>query len=110
MPTRCPKAAPCWRAGPVANALQVVDRAYEGDETRRLVEEIGMTPVVPPKANLKVKWYNDRETYKFRNEIERLLRRFKGCRHLFKRFDKFDATSLGFLNLAAVVEMIHDLA
>ena len=64
MPTRCPTAAPCWRAGPVANALRVVDRAYKGDETRRLVEEIGMTPVVPPKANLKVKWDNDLETYK----------------------------------------------
>ena len=42
-----------------------MDRAYEGDETRRLVEEMGMTPVVPPKANRNA----ERETCKLRNEI-----------------------------------------
>ena len=30
-----------------------MDRACEGDKTRRLVEDMGMTPVVPPKANRK---------------------------------------------------------
>ena len=65
---------------------------------------------MPPKANRKIKWNYDRETYKLRNETERLFRRFKGCRCLFTRFDKLDATYLGFLNLAAVVEMMHDLA
>ena len=52
----------------------------------------------------------DRETCKFRNEIERLFWRFKGCRRLFTRFDKLGATYRGFLNLAAVFEMTHDLA
>ena len=37
-----------------ANAQLAMDCAYKGDEIRRLVEEMGMTPVVPPKANLKV--------------------------------------------------------
>ena len=58
----------------------------------------------------KVKWDYDRELYKLRNEIERLFRRFKGCRRIFTRFDKLDATYLGFVSLAAVVEMMHDLA
>ena len=53
-----------------------MDRARGGDETRRLVEEMGMTPVAPPKANRKA----ERETCKLRNEVERLFRRFKGCR------------------------------
>ena len=95
---------------PVAGAPLVMDRAYEGDETRRLVRDLGMTPVVPPKANRKVERNCDRETCKFRNEIERLFRRFKGCRRLFTRFDKLDATFLGFVSLAAAVEMTHDLA
>ena len=69
-----------------------------------------MTPVVPPKANRKAERDYDRETYKLRNEIERLFRRFKGCRRLFTRFDKLDATFLGFVSLAAVFEMTHDLA
>ena len=94
----------------VAGAPLVMDRACEGDETRQLVRDLGMTPVVPPKANRKAEWEYDRKTYKLRNEIERLFRRFKGCRCLFTRFDKLDATYRDFLNLAAVFEMTHDLA
>ena len=69
-----------------------------------------MMPVAPPEANRKVERDCDRKTCKLRNEIERLFRRFKGCRRLFTRFDKLDATSPGFLNLAVVVEMMYDLA
>ena len=29
----------------------LMDRAYEGDETRQLVLDLGMIPVVPPKSN-----------------------------------------------------------
>ncbi len=83
--------------------------AHDAPEGRALLKSWD-NPVVPPKANRKVKWNYDRETYKLRNEIERLFRRFKGCRRLFTRFDKLDATYRGFLNLAAVVEMIYDLA
>ena len=104
------RALPESWADPVADAPLAMDRACEGDATRRLVRDLGMTPVVPPKANRKVKWNYDRETYKLRNETERLFRRFKGCRRLFTRFDKLDATYLGFVSLAAVVEMMHDLA
>ena len=95
---------------PVANEPLAMDRAYEGDETRQFVLDFGMTPVVPPKAYRKAEWEHDRETCKFRNEIERPFRRFKGCRRLFTRFDKLDATFLGFVSLVAAVEMMHDLA
>ena len=95
---------------PVANAPLAMDRAYEGDETRGLVKALGMTPVVPPKANRKVKWDYDKDLYKLRNEVERLFRRLKGYRRLYTRFDKLDAMFLGFLNFALVVEMLYDLA
>ena len=81
-----------------------MDRACEGDETRRLVEDLGMTPVVPPKANRKA------DLYKLRNEVERLFRRLKVCRRICTRFGKLDAMFPGFLNFALVVEMICDLA
>jgi len=32
----------------------LMDRAYEGDETRALVVELGYIPVVPPKSNRKI--------------------------------------------------------
>ena len=37
----------------------IMNRAYEGDETRQLVLDPGMTPVAPPKANRLVKWEYD---------------------------------------------------
>ena len=87
-----------------------MDRSYEGDKTRSLAENLGMTPVVPSKANRKVKWDCDRELYKLRNEVERLFRRLKGYRRICTRFDKLDVMFLSFLNFAVVVEMIYDLA
>ena len=104
--------APCWRAGPTRSGTRLWrwTAPTKGDETRQLVHDLGMTPVVPPKANRKAERDYDRETCKQRNEIEHLFRRFKGCRRLFTRFDKLDATFMGFVSLAAVVEMMHDLA
>ncbi len=103
------RALPESWADPGAGAPLAMDRACEGDKTRRLVRDLGMTPVVQPKANRKAEWNYDRETCELRNEIEQLFRRFKGCRRIFTRFNKLDATYRGFLNLAAVVEMMHDL-
>ena len=103
------RALPESRADPVTDAPPAMNRACEGDETRRLIRDLRMTLVVPPKANRKAEWEYDRETCKFRNEIERLFRRFKGCRRLFTRFEKLDATYPGFVSLAAV-EMMHNLA
>ena len=83
-----------------------MDRAYEGDETLELARELGMTPVVPPKSNRRVKWDFDRETYKRRNEVERLFRRIKGCRRIFTRFEKLDAMYAAFLCFALIIEII----
>ena len=69
-----------------------------------------MTPVVPPKANRKVKWDYDKDLYKLRNEVERLFRRLNGYRRIYTRFEKFDVMFPGFLNFALVVEMLYDLA
>ena len=34
----------------------LMDRAYEGDQTRQLVLDLGMIPVVPPKSNRVHPW------------------------------------------------------
>ena len=34
----------------------IMDRAYEGDETRQLARELGYLPVVPPNPNRLVPW------------------------------------------------------
>ena len=43
-----------------------MDKAYEGDDTRQLVD-LGMIPVVPPKVNRITPWEYDKEMYKKRN-------------------------------------------
>ena len=85
----------------------VMDRAYEGDETRQLVLQLGMVPVVPPKSNRLDPWEYDRALYRKRNEIERLFRRLKGFRRIFSRFEKLDVLFLAFLNFALIVEVLR---
>ena len=82
----------------------LMDRAYEGDETRQLVLNLGMIPVVPPKSNRITPWEYDRALYKKRNEVERLFRRLKGFRRIFSRFEKLDVVFLAFLHFALIVE------
>lgn len=81
----------------------LMDRAYEGDETRQLVLDLGFEPVVPPKTNRKEPWDYDRDLYKRRNEVERLFRRLKGFRRIFSRFEKLDIMFRAFLNFALIV-------
>ena len=94
--------------GPMPEGLPLLmDRAYEGNETRQLVLDLGMIPVVPPRSNRLHPWDYDRAVYKKRNEIERLFRRLKGFRRIFSRFEKLDVLFLGFLSFALIVEALR---
>ena len=82
----------------------IMERAYEGNETRQLALELNFIPVVPPKSSRVDPWQYDRAMYKRRNEIERLFRRLKGFRRIFSRFDKLDVIFVGFLLFALIVD------
>ena len=84
-----------------------MDRAYEGNETRALAVELGFVPVVPPHPNRVEPWEYDRETYRRRNEVERLFRRLKGYRRVFTRYDKLDVLFLAFVQLALIFDALH---
>lgn len=84
----------------------IMDKAYEGDETRQLVLELEMTPVVPPKSNRLTPWEYDREMYKKRNEVERLFRRLKGFRRIFSRFEKLDVVFMFFIHFALIADAL----
>jgi transposase len=107
--------APAGRAllaelGPMLENLHLVMVwAYEDWETRQLVLDLGMIPVVPPKSNRIEPWEYDRALYKKRNEIERLFRRLKGFRRIFSRFEKLDVLFLAFLYFALIVEALRVL-
>jgi transposase len=84
----------------------VMDRAYEGDETRQLVLQLGFEPVVPPHPNRLNPWAYDRRLYRRRNEVERLFRRLKGFRRIFSRFENLDLMFTAFIHFALIVDML----
>jgi transposase len=91
---------------PSGITAMIMDRAYEGDETRQLVLRLEMTPVVPPKITRLNPWEYDRELYKKRNEVERLFRRLKGFRRIFSRFDKLDQMFTAFIHVALIFDAL----
>ena len=85
----------------------VMDRAYEGNETRQLAFDLGLVPLVPPLSTRVDPWTYNKAWYRRRNEIERLFRRLKGFRRIFSRFNKLDTMFLAFLCFALVVEALR---
>ena len=89
-----------------AELALVMDRAYQGDETRQLALDLGFTPVVPPIKTRTDPWEYDREMYKRRNEVERLFRRLKGYRRIFSRFEKLDVMFIGFIHFVLMFDAL----
>ena len=95
------------RLGPVNQPVYLLmDRAYEGDDTRALAAELGYIPVVPPKSNRKNPWDYDKQLYRQRNQVERLFRRLKRYRRIFTRYDKLDVVFLSFVYFALIVDAL----
>ena len=93
--------------GPTDHSVYLLmDRAYEGDETRALAMGLGYIPVVPPKSNRKNPWDYDKQLYKQRNQVERLFRRLKRFCRIFTRYDKLDVIFLAFVYFALIVDVL----
>ena len=90
----------------VDDVALLMDRAYEGDDTRTKAMEKGFIPVVPPKKNRRDPWEYDKELYKRRNEIERLFLRLKRFRKVFTRYDKLDDLYMGVILFALIIDAI----
>jgi len=94
--------------GPPSRRLHLImDRAYEGDETRQLALDLGFVPVVPPKSTRITAWHYSKAIYKRRNEIERLFRRLKGFRRIFSRFEKLDVMFTAFIHFALIADALR---
>ena len=98
-----------WKRRPATLRAIIMDRAYEGDETRQLIFDLELEPVVPPKVNRLNPWEYDRELYKRRNEVERLFRRLKGFRRIFSRFEKLDVMFTAFIHIALIFDALFYL-
>ncbi|MGL4190158.1 MAG: IS5 family transposase [Sphaerotilus sulfidivorans] len=87
--------------------LLLMDSAYEGDATRELAEQLGFVAVVPPNPQRKQPWTLDKQSYRRRNEVERLFRRLKAWRRVFTRYDKLDVMFAAFITVALVAEALR---
>ena len=81
----------------------VMDKAYEGDNTRETARSNGHEPIVPPKSNRNDPWEYDKELYKRRNVVERLFRRIQEFRRIFTRYDKLDEMFPAYIYFAFAV-------
>lgn len=80
-------------------AIVLGDKAYEGDAIRRLIEEQGAVPNIPPKANRRF----SKVLYRGRNAIERMFCRLKDWRRIATRYDKLATNFMAAICLAAAV-------
>ncbi len=83
-----------------------MDHAYEDNETRALALKRGLSPVVPPKKNIKMPLEYDSEPYKRRNEVERFFLRLRRFRKVFTRYDKLDVIYFSVVTLALIFDAL----
>ena len=81
------------------------DKGYRADWIDDYLLELGITPVIPSKTNedrdaRPVEF--DKEAYRDRNIVERLIGWLKECRRIFSRFEKTAKNFAGMIRMAFI--------
>jgi transposase len=77
---------------------------YPADcRSHRHLEKPEIIPVIPPKANRKVKRQDDQPLYKERHLIECVIGKLKQFRRVFSRFAKNAINFMNFIRFASVL-------
>src|SRR3954462_10993656 len=79
------------------------DKAYSSRSIRQALRKRGITPVIPTKANERRQPDFDREAYRQRNIVERLINRLKNFRRIATRYEKRAANYLAMIHIAAIL-------
>jgi transposase len=79
------------------------DKGYDADALIAALEERGITPVIPPKANRKEPRKTDFALYRERNLVERFFCNLKQYRAISTRYDKLANTFLAAVALVCVL-------
>lgn len=81
------------------------DKGYRAEWIDRYLLELGITPVIPSKENedraARLAPF-DREAYRDRNIVERLIGWLKECRRVFSRFEKTATNFAGMIRMAFI--------
>jgi putative transposase len=81
----------------------LADKGYDADALIEALDERGITPVIPPKANRREPRKTDFALYRERNLVERFFNKLKQYRALATRYDKLANTFLAAVALVCVL-------
>lgn len=81
----------------------LADKGYDSDALVDALEERGITPVIPPKANRREPRQTDFALYRERNLVERFFNKLKQYRAIATRYDKLANTFLAAVALVCVL-------
>jgi transposase len=88
------------------------DKGYRADWIDEYLLERGVIPVIPSKENEDAAARGipfDRQAYRQRNIIERLIGWLKECRRILTRFEKRAANFLGMLKMAFIQRYLKNM-
>jgi transposase len=101
------QAADITQAAPLLDQVEpeafLADKGYDADALVATLDERGIKPVIPPKANRKVQRETDFALYRERNLVERFFGNLKQYRALATRYDKLANTFLAAVALVCVL-------
>ena len=85
----------------------ICDKAYDADRLIDTLNERAIIPVIPPKANRKVKRDCDFALYCERNLVERFFNKIKHYRAIATRYDKLDQNFIAAVQLVAAIILLN---
>ena len=85
----------------------IADKAYDADPLIDRLEQREITPVIPPKANRKIKRDCDFALYRERNLIERFFNKIKHFRAIATRYDKLARNFLAAVQLVSAIILLN---
>ena len=85
----------------------LADKAYDADALIQTLEERGITPVIPSKANRVTPRQTDFALYRERNLVERFFNKLKHFRAIATRYDKTARNFLAAVKLVAITFLLN---
>ena len=83
------------------------DKAFDADPFIDTLNQRGIVPVIPPKANRKITRACDYALYCERNLIERFFNKLKHFRAIATRYDRLAGNFLAGIQLACAIILLN---
>lgn len=81
----------------------VGDKGYSSRKMRQYLRRRGIRPVIARRSNEPPQRHVDRERYRARNLVERLINRIKPFRRVATRYEKLAVNYLAMVTMAAII-------